>query len=216
MSDAESATRDWADAKTGGRITRSRPVARLIRCLKVAGASVGLMAAAIGGYWGVLQYEGNLHAVSAGTLYRSAQLSKTDARWAVREYRIKSVLNLRGAHAGQSWYDDEIAAADELGLAHFDYPLSAKRFVTSQQIDEILDIVRKAPKPLLIHCKSGADRSGLVAALYRFSEAGASAVEADRELSLIYGHFPYLTSRSGAMDDSFWAFVHGKERASVR
>jgi len=28
---------------------------------------------------------------------------------------------------------------------------------------DILDIVRRAPKPLLIHCKSGADRAGLVA-----------------------------------------------------
>jgi len=196
--------------------TRSRPIAWLIRSLTIAGVSVGLMAAAIGGYWGVLQYEGNLHAVSTGILYRSAQLSKTETRWAVREYQIKSVLNLRGAHAGQPWYDEEIAAAGELGLAHFDYPLSAKRFVTSQQIDEILDIMRKAPKPLLIHCKSGSDRTGLVAALYRFSETGAAAAEADRELSLVYGHFPYLTSRSGAMDDSFWAFVHSRARAEAR
>ena len=216
MSDAESATRDWADAKPSDRATRSRPLARLIRCLKIAGVSVGLTAAAIGFYWGVLQYEGNLHAVGAGILYRSAQLSKSDTRWAVRQYAIKSVLNLRGAHAGQAWYDDEIAAAGELDLAHFDYPLSAKRFVTSDQIGEILDIVRKAPKPLLIHCKSGADRSGLVAALYRFSETGASATEADRELTLVYGHFPYLTSRSGAMDASFWAFVHSRDRATAR
>jgi protein tyrosine phosphatase (PTP) superfamily phosphohydrolase (DUF442 family) len=168
-----------------------------MRSLKIAGVSVGLTAASIGSYWGVLQYEGNLHAVSAGILYRSAQLSKAGTRWAVREYGIKSVLNLRGANAGSPWYDDEIAASGELGLAHFDYPLSAKRFVTSREIAEILDIVRKAPKPLLIHCKSGADRSGLVAALYRFAETGASAAEADRELTLVYGHFPYLTSRSG-------------------
>ena len=174
------------------------------------------MAASIGGYWGLLQYEGNLHAVSAGILYRSAQLSKNEIRAVVREYAIKSVLNLRGAHEGQSWYDDEIETANELGVAHFDYPLSSKRIVTSEQIAEILDIVRKAPKPLLIHCKSGADRSGLVAALYRFSETGASAAEADQELSLLYGHFPYLTSRSGAMDDSFWAFVNGTARAAAK
>jgi protein tyrosine/serine phosphatase len=193
-----------------------RAIARLVRCLKIAGISIALSTAAIGGYWGVLQYEGNLHAVSAGVLYRSAQLSKSETRWAVREYGIKSVLNLRGAHAGQHWYDDEIAAAGEFGLAHFDYPLSSKRFVTAQQIEEILGIVRTAPKPLLIHCKSGADRSGLVAALYRYSETGASAADADRELSLIYGHFPYLMSRSGAMDDSFWAFVHNDARAAAR
>jgi len=203
MPDAEPAMRPW-------------PIARLIRSLKIAGVSVALIAAAIGGYWGLLQYEGNLHTVSAGVLYRSAQLSKSETLWAVREYQIKSVLNLRGAHAGQPWYDDEIIAAGELGLAHFDYPLSSKRLVTSHEIEEILDTVRKAPKPLLVHCKSGADRSGLVAALYRFSETGASAADADRELSLAYGHFPYLTSRSGAMDDSFWAFVRSSARASAK
>ena len=120
MSDVESATRGWTGAETGDRTNRARPFARLVRGLQIAGVFVALTAAAIGGYWGVLQYEGNLHAVSTGVLYRSAQLSKTDTRWAVREYAIKSVLNLRGAHAGQPWYDEEIAAAGELGLAHFD------------------------------------------------------------------------------------------------
>ena len=206
----------WADAKTDGPPASSSRIAWFIRALKIAGVSVGLMAASIGGYWGMLQYEGNLHAVSEGVLYRSAQLSKNEIKAAVAEYGIKSVLNLRGANAGSPWYDDEIAASGELGLAHFDYPLSARRFVTSQQIAELLDIVRQAPKPLLIHCKSGADRAGLVAALYRFAETGASAADADRELSLVYGHFPYLTSRSGAMDDSFWAFVHAAPRAAAR
>src|ERR1700688_4540126 len=142
----------WANAKTGGRTVRLGPIARLIRSLKVAAVAVGLAASSIGGYWGILQYEGNLHVVNGGILYRSAQLNKNETRWAAREYGIKSVLNLRGAHAGEGWYDDEIEAAGELGLAHFDYPLSSKRFVTSQQIADILDIVRKAPKPLLIHC----------------------------------------------------------------
>jgi len=206
----------WADAKTDGPPASSSRIAWFIRALNITGVSVGLMAASIGGYWGMLQYEGNLHAVSEGVLYRSAQLSKNEIKAAVAEYGIKSVLNLRGANAGSPWYDDEIAASGELGLAHFDYPLSARRFVTSQQIAELLDIVRQAPKPLLIHCKSGADRAGLVAALYRFAETGASAADADRELSLVYGHFPYLTSRSGAMDDSFWAFVHAAPRAAAR
>jgi protein tyrosine/serine phosphatase len=206
----------WAGAQAQDRTNRSRPIARLMRGLKIAGVSVVLLASSIGGYWGILQYEGNLHTVSGGVLYRSAQLSKGEIRSAVRQYAIKSVLNLRGAHEGQSWYDDEIAASGELGLAHFDYPMSSKRFVTSQQIEEVLDIVRQAPKPLLIHCKSGADRSGLVAALYRYREAGASAAEADGELSLVYGHFPYLMSRSVAMDNSFWAYVRSNARASAR
>lgn len=206
----------WSEARPGGRPARAKPVARLIRSLRIAALSLGLFAAALGAYCGAVIYEGNFHAVRDGVLYRSAQLSKGDFASVVRRYGIKSVLNLRGAHAGESWYDDEIAASGELGLAHYDYPLSAKRLVTRQQIAQILDIVRAAPKPLLVHCKSGADRAGLVAALYRFALAGATAEQADRELSLIYGHFPYLTSRSGAMDESFWAFVHGTARPAGR
>lgn len=187
-----------------------------MRGARIAGICVGLLAASIGGYWGILQYEGNLHAVRTGVLYRSAQLSGSEIKAAVGKYDIKSVLNLRGAHKGEPWYDDEMAAVGALGLVHFDYPISAKRFVTTQQIEEILGIVRKAPKPLLVHCKAGADRSGLVAALFRYSDTGASAEQADQELSLLYGHFPYLTSRSGAMDDSFWAFVHEAPQAVTR
>ena len=99
---------------------------------------------------------------------------------------------------------------------HYDYPISAKRFVTHQQIADILDILRRAPKPLLVHCKSGSDRAGLVSALYRFALAGAPAADADGELSIVYGHFPYLTSRSGAMDASFWAYVRENPPAPAR
>ena len=205
----------WEDAGAGARPARSKPIAWLARSLKIAAVAVGLSAASLGAYCGVVVYDGNFHAVQQGVLYRSAQPGKADLEAAARQHGIKSVLNLRGAHIGEPWYDEEMAAARGLGLSHYDYPISAKRFVTSRQIGEILDIVRQAPKPLLIHCKSGADRAGLVAALYRYVETGASAEQADGELSLVYGHFPYLTSRSGAMDDSFWAFVRGGARRSA-
>jgi protein tyrosine/serine phosphatase len=100
-----------------------------------------------------------------------------------------------------------MAAVHDLGLTHYDFPISAKRFVTGVQMAQILDILRRAPKPLLIHCQSGSDRSGLVAALFEYAIAHAGAAQADRQLSLVYGHFPYLTSRTGAMDASFWAYV---------
>jgi protein tyrosine phosphatase (PTP) superfamily phosphohydrolase (DUF442 family) len=197
----------WSDRTTGTGTRWLRPARWLMRGFTIGGSAVAAIAATVGIYWGVVQYDGNLHAVQGGVVYRSAQLSAAATRSAVERYGIKSVLNLRGAHHGSDWYDAEIKTAGELGLAHYDYPMSSKHFVGAERIAAILEIVRGAPKPLLIHCKSGADRTGLVAALYRYAEGGASATEADRELSLAYGHFPYLTSRSGAMDDSFWAYV---------
>jgi protein tyrosine/serine phosphatase len=183
--------------------------------MKIGVITAGVIAGSVGSYWGLVQYDGNFHTVTEGTLYRSAQLSKDGLQAVVRDHDIRSILNLRGAHPGQSWYDDEIAASEELGVAHYDYGLSARRVVTGKQIDEILEIIRNAPKPLLVHCKSGADRSGLIAALYRFADEHTSADEADRQLSLVYGHFPYLMSQTKAMDDSFWAFV-GEATPSLR
>jgi protein tyrosine/serine phosphatase len=178
-----------------------------MRSIKIGIVALGLTAGSCGAYWGAIQYQGNFHTVEGGAFYRSAQLSKDELQSAVRKHDIRSVLNLRGTHPGQAWYDQEVAVSQALGVAHYDYGLSAHRFVTRQQIGELLAIVRDAPKPLLVHCKSGADRTGLVSALYRFAGEGVSADQADRELSLVYGHFPYFTSRSKAMDDSFWAFV---------
>jgi protein tyrosine/serine phosphatase len=186
---------------------KSQRLAALIRSLKIGVIVVGLTAGSIGSYWGLIQYQGNFHMVRAGEFYRSAQLAKDELQEVVRDHGIRSILNLRGAHPGQSWYDDEIAVSEERGVAHYDYGLSAHRIVSGKQITDLLEIIRHAPKPLLVHCKSGADRAGLVSALYRFADEGANANEADGQLSLIYGHFPYLTSRTRAMDDSFWAFV---------
>jgi protein tyrosine phosphatase (PTP) superfamily phosphohydrolase (DUF442 family) len=195
---------------------RWTPVRWLARSLALVALALAMGAVSLAAYCAVIVYEGNFHTVAAGVLYRSAQLDDAELKTVVHRYGIKSILNLRGANAGSPWYDREVAESRALGLVHYDYGLSARRFVTRHQIADILAILRGAPKPLLIHCMSGADRSGLVAALYRYALAGASAEDADRQLSIVYGHFPYLTSRTGAMDASFWAFVHGAARVAAQ
>jgi protein tyrosine/serine phosphatase len=180
-------------------------------CLRAAKSGMlGLLviAASIGSYCGVIRYIGNVHVVEEGKLYRSAQLDRNQLEHVIKMYGIKSILNLRGDDPGQLWYDDEIAISKSLDVQHFDYGIWATANVTRRQINQILKIVRDAPKPLLVHCQAGADRSGLVAALYLTEIEKRSADEAAGQLSLIYGHFPYLTSKTGAMDESFWAYVH--------
>jgi protein tyrosine phosphatase (PTP) superfamily phosphohydrolase (DUF442 family) len=199
-------------ARGADRMTK--PVAR--RTLKSVAVVIGLATASVGGYGGALIYTDNFHTVSTGILYRSAQMSQGEFEAAIRRHGIKSILNLRGAHPGEPWYDGEIRASREAGIAHYDYPLSARRVVGEDKIAVLLEILRAAPKPLLIHCKSGADRAGLVAALFRFAIGGASPAQADRQLSLVYGHFPYLTSRTVAMDESYWAFVRHSADAQIR
>jgi protein tyrosine/serine phosphatase len=154
-------------------------------------------------YFGLLQIDGNFHTVAAGKLYRSAQPSAGDLAVYARTLGIKSVINLRGQHQGEPWYDDEMRVSNELGLFHADIALSARRELSAAQLSSLEKALRDAPAPILIHCKSGADRTGLAAALYVLEVLHLPVETASAQLSWVYGHWPYLGSGSAAMDRTF-------------
>ena len=64
------------------------------------------------------------------------------------------------------------------------------------QIDRLLTLLTQADRPLLLHCRGGADRSGLTAALYVAAVAKLGEHAAERQLSIWYGHvgLPHLSS----------------------
>lgn len=163
-----------------------------------------LVSLGYGVYAGFLQLDGNFHPVIAGELYRSAQPTKERLFTYERLYGIRTVLNLRGENDGSPWYDDEVEASRELGIKHIDFRMSARRKLNEDQAAQLVALMRDAPKPLLIHCSSGADRSGLASALFMAAVAGKSEYTAESQLSFRYGHvgIPFLSS-SFAMDDAF-------------
>ena len=169
----------------------------------------GLMLAGVllaGGTYLFIQRDGNFHAVEPRLVYRSAQPGAEELRQMVLAHGIKSVLNLRGENTGKPWYDDEVRTARAVGIQHLDVRFSAYQTLSVQQMDEIIKLVDQAPKPMLIHCESGADRTGLVAALYRLSRGQSPAV-AEQELAPRYGHFAALVPRSAAMDRSLAIYL---------
>ena len=105
------------------------------------------------------------------------------------------------------WYREEILGAESLGLRQYDYGISANRDVPDRDVEGILAILREAPKPILIHCKSGADRTSLVAALYLYRIECRSRDEAERQLSVRYGHFPFFWNSTIAMDRAFQRYA---------
>ncbi len=58
-------------------------------------------------------------------------------------------------------------------------------------IQELLRLFNTAPRPVLIHCKVGADRSGLAAAIWQGVIEGRPKSEAKKQLSFVYGHMPF-------------------------
>lgn len=168
-----------------------------------------------GGFWFGVRGPDNLHTVEDGVVYRSAQMSGQALGEAIRDKGLKSILNLRGAKPGSRWFQQELAVAGAHQVLHLDYQISALHEVSPATLEAILKLVDAAPKPLLIHCEGGADRTGLVVAAWVFSREHVRPETAHGQLSLRYGHFPYLWSGSGAMDRSFWRYV-GQADAGAR
>lgn len=155
---------------------------------------------------------GNFGVVDPGELYRSAQLRPSQLAQVTQEYGLRAVLNLRGAYPGVPWYDEELATASALGVQHLDLRFSATEEASLAEMDALVDALRRAPKPLLVHCMGGADRTGLAVALYRYAVQGEASELAKTGLSAWYGHLPYLGSRTGAMDRSFARYVAARPR----
>ena len=110
------------------------------------------------------------------------------------EYGVKTIINLRGANPGRPWYDAEVSEARRLGIAHLDFRMSARRVLTSSEADSLIALMKRAEKPMLIHCKAGSDRTGLAAALYLLTVKKPDEAAAEGQLSIRFGHFslPFL------------------------
>jgi protein tyrosine/serine phosphatase len=156
--------------------------------------------AIIGVHIGYQIHSGNFHAVVKGEVYRSAQPTGADITRYAERVGIKSIINLRGGNAGDAWYNEELATAKALGIQHIDFRMKASRELTDEQVATLVQLMRDAPKPLLIHCNAGADRSGFASALYLAAIAKKSKSEAWSELSLYYGHLPFYINETYAMD----------------
>ncbi|WP_104662543.1 dual specificity protein phosphatase family protein [Ensifer adhaerens] len=176
---------------------------RLLKRLAVG--TVALVAALLL-YLVGLQWTGNFHTLVAGEVYRSAQPTPEAIATYSKAYGIRTILNLRGEKPGERWYRDEVAAAARNGIRLINFPMSASAEIDRKETDALMAVLRDAPKPLLIHCKAGADRTGLVSTIYLQQIAGVDEETAEWQLSPLYGHVavPYL-SGTFAMDETWEA-----------
>lgn len=94
---------------------------------------------------------------------------------------IRTVINLRGAR-DESYYALERDACARLGLTLIDAPLDSRDPPSADRVRRAAELLRTIAYPALIHCKSGADRAGLMAVLYRHVHLGEPMAIARAEL----------------------------------
>jgi protein tyrosine/serine phosphatase len=139
----------------------------------------------------VLYFEeqGNFHMITPGEAYRSGQLNGDELKYYIKKYNIKSVFSLRGGNANADWYREETKICIDNRVAYYSIALSARHEPSEKDIKEITEIFSSAPRPVLIHCKGGADRTGLVAAMWKVIIDKEPKSEARNQLSPMFFHF---------------------------
>ena len=98
-------------------------------------------------------------------VYRSGQPSAGQLRELSTRYGIRAVLKLNGG-----------AEPVSAGVSVLHRPLSVMSEPDPATLRSILDELEASPKPVLVHCTHGEDRTGLVVALYRMRHGVPSEV----------------------------------------
>ncbi len=143
----------------------------------------------------------NLHRVSHRA-WRAAQPTPYQIRRLAHQ-GIRTIVSLRG---GQSYgsLPLEREACVAAGLHFETFVLKSRAIPSREELRAAQALFERLEYPVLFHCKSGADRAGMMSALFLALAEGAPVAEARKQLSLRYGHF--RTGKTGVLDAFFDAY----------
>ncbi len=150
-------------------------------------AAVSSLAAGLVLFFRDFLFHENLHTVIAGDVYRSAQPSpEMLERW-TRTIGLRSLINLKGANPQDRTEGATTRTAIAAGLDIQYVRLSARRWPSPAEVEQLIAGLDAAPRPVLIHCHGGTDRSGLAAAIALLLE-GRGPERAGKQFSLEFGY----------------------------
>lgn len=138
-------------------------------------------------YLGSNLLRSNFHTVVPGKIYRSAQLDRFQLAYYTKKYHIRTIINLRGYHPQHKWYQQETTYAGKHGLVYYNLQLSAHKLPSKKQLRKLVYILQNSQKPILVHCKYGADRSGLASAISIILSNNKSLDDMQDQISWQYG-----------------------------
>ncbi len=143
----------------------------------------------------------NLHRISEKA-WRSAQPTPYQIRSLARR-GLRTVVTLRG---GQSYgsLPLEIEACAASGVTFDKFVLRSRAIPSAEDIHALKAFFDRVEYPVLFHCKSGADRAGMMSALYLILHEGKSVREGAAQLSLKFGHIQQ--GKTGILDALFQAY----------
>jgi protein tyrosine/serine phosphatase len=117
---------------------------------------------------------------------------------------IRTVLSLRD-QPQKAHHVLEADACERLGLKLVEFVLASREAPTREQVLGAKALFETLEYPCLMHCKSGADRAGVMSVLYAHFRLGQPIEEAARQLSFRYGHIRH--GETGVLDFVFQRYL---------
>ena len=139
----------------------------------------------------------------------SDELVRTNQPWPhqLAEWKrrgVKTVINLRGGFDA-SFYALEKEACERLGLTMVDFTITSREVPSRARVHGAKALFESIEYPALMHCKSGADRAGIMSVFYMHFRKGLSIRQALDQLHIRYLHVKQ--GKTGVLDYTFERYL---------
>jgi protein tyrosine/serine phosphatase len=152
----------------------------------------------------------NFHKVDEG-VYRSAQMNPYTLKKIIKRYKIKTIISFRRDSDTSPLTVLEREVCKQMNVKFKHISLSSRSLPSAEKLMELKKEFEKMQKPVLLHCKAGADRTSLASLLYLYWTKKDLRKYLKRELSFWkVGHIK--SSKAGIIDFYFSEFMKSGEK----
>lgn len=123
----------------------------------------------------------NLHKVSDG-IYRSGTLTAENVKTLADEYGIKTIISVDSYTLDEDAKEAEMKAAKLNDLTWKWLPIHPIGDLNTKKVFSVVKALEDAERPVLLHCRRGSERTGIVFATYRITHEGWSFNDAFAEM----------------------------------
>ena len=118
----------------------------------------------------------------------------------IKKYKkmgIKTIINLRGGNKDGGWLlENEACKKNNIKLVNL--VARSRSAPEKEMIREASNLFKKINYPALLHCKSGADRAGIMSVLYKLIQCNQHPKIAKKQLSFKFLHIKW--AKTGVLD----------------
>lgn len=156
--------------------------------------AISLAVAISGAFWWHISFNPRFFPVIETQVYRSAQLSASRLDAIIQDNGIRTIIALIGPEEGALWYEREIAIAKQRQVEILNIDFSSHDLPQSYRLHQLVDALLTAPRPILLHCHRGSDRTGMASAIALILNSDTSLETIEKQFSWRFGVIPYSDS----------------------